>query len=113
MEELVSLMIRVWASAERLDQSHSAIRDEQIEKTIVIVVEPLRSEACAGKTTSGQTCLDGRIVENAFTIVDIKSIGLPGEVRDENILVAIVVKIARGYTHSSLRSSVGVVRDTR
>ena len=51
-------------------------------------------------------------MENAFSVVDIKSIRLPGEVRDENILVAIVVKIAGGYTHSSLRSSVGIVGDT-
>jgi len=49
--------IRERSEAVRRRNEALAVANEQIEKTIVIIVEPLRSEACAGKSTSGQTCL--------------------------------------------------------
>ena len=110
MEEQVVLPIGHRLSAQALDHVHRAVDDDQIEPAVVVVVEPVRAEPCHLRRWRGEACADACVLEVRRAVVHVHCVGLGGDVRDEQIFIAIVVGIAKRDAHAAFGPPAGIHR---
>ena len=83
----------------------------QIEPAVVVDVEPRRAEAgVRQRSQAGCPACALPVDEHARAVVDVQVGALPGQLADEEILVAVVVEVAGVHAHAGLRPSLGADR---
>ncbi len=111
--QLASLLQRIRSAGLRLPAQvpHRAIRDEQVEPAIEVIVHEARAES--GETKLEQTALSGAVLVEALAEIEIERVALVVEVRDEQILVAVAIDVGEVDAHAALRLTVAVHRHAR
>src|SRR6185369_335249 len=109
-EQLIDLPEWVGIAAQRRHAVYRPVSDKHIEPTIVVVVKPFSTKSCKRERWLEQGKFRRRILEIPAAVVDIKIAAFMSQVGFEDVLVTIVVKIARCDTHASLWSALHVVR---
>src|SRR6266571_2917937 len=79
-----------------------AIGRENIEQTVVVVVEESSSPAQKGKSDGGYSRASGNIGKIAIAVVTIQSIVVVGKIGDIEIDFSVAVVVAHGDTHGCL-----------
>ena len=112
-KQLVGLTERMGCSGgdEVVLQPDRAIHGEQIQIAIVIEVEEARTERSERQTGSTQPERDRPVPKQPAAQIEIERVGLPGEIRDEQILVDI--DIGGIDSHPGLRLTPDVQRHAR
>ena len=90
------------------DDGDRAVGDEQIEESVGVVVEPGRAEAGEGEAAHGETEALCGVFEESVAVVAVEGVGFAGEVRHEQVVVAVLIEVGGGDAHACLGSSVGV-----
>ena len=101
MQELVPHAERPRLPALGFDDVDGAIGDEEIERAVVVVVDPVGAEAGAGRGRRRQAGARPRVLEVPLAVVGVEREGLADDVGDEQILVAVEIEIARCDPHAA------------
>src|SRR6266853_4592606 len=91
---------RIAQAPQRLDRLYGAVDNERIEPAVVVDVEPGRSKAGVGAACRAKTGARALFLEQADPVVDVQVVAFTGEIRDEQIVVSVVVEIAGIDTHA-------------
>src|ERR1700694_2722061 len=109
-EQLLSLIIGEWAVRAPFQRDPSIDRQE-IEETIVIEIEPRGSKTSIGKGGGPKPGSGAHILKGCRTVVDQQVGALASQIREKEILVAVVVEIAGIDAHACLGFAKFVHRD--
>src|ERR1700674_5533161 len=90
-----------------------AVGNEQIDPTVVVVIEKLSSPAYIRKAYRGHSGIVGNIGERIASNVAVKDIVFIVEVGNEYIEPAVVIIVAHSDAHAALLGTVSVDRHTR
>ncbi len=80
-----------------------AVDDEQIEPSVVVVVQKPRAESREAK--SEQTGLDRPVFEEARRGLNVEGVRLVVEIGHEQVVVPIAIEVPEIHTHAALRLS--------
>ena len=113
VEQLTALSIGNRLAALAFDDVDGAIGHEQIEPAVVVVVDPPGAEAGSVRRGGTKTRSRARVLEIACAVIQVQHVRFAHDVRDEEILVAVVVGIAERDAHAALGASERIERRPR
>src|ERR1700730_15607359 len=109
VEQLVGLIERKHSAAQRFQTHNGSIGDEEIEESIVVVVEPLCAESGVGESRLPEAEFRRGVVEFSLAIVAIENAGFLGKVGYQQVFYAAVADVPEGDAHAPLRDTFAVV----
>ena len=86
-----------------------AVGDEEIKVAVQINVEEFSAKTEGIVAGLGEADLSTDIGELALAVVVVERVSLVGEIGDEQVLVAVVVPVAKVHAHAGLGAAVLVV----
>ncbi len=112
--ELVSLIQRVGITRSYAvcQNSYGTRGDCDIQPTVVVVIEPARSERRNRKAGGPQFHFECMVIEEAFAVVDVEGVGFLHEMGHEQIFVSVSIEVSRIYAHTGLSPAHPVHRDS-
>src|SRR6185295_17654788 len=78
-----------------------AVKDKEIDQPVVIVIKEAAPEAAHRQTNQAQSQFVGRFDKQTVLFIVKESVRLSREVRHENLLVAIAIKILSVRAHAA------------
>ena len=91
---------RIVRPGEGFDGGDAAVGDEQIQPAVAIEIQPAGAEAGLREAGRAEAGGSAPILEVSRAVVEVQHIHLVEPVRDEQILVAVVVEVARVNAHA-------------
>ena len=109
VEQLVDLMERKLAAAQRFLARNRSIGDEDIEESVVVVVKPLCAKSGVGESRLPQAELCRGIIEISLAIMAIKNAAFLGKIGYQQVFHAAIADVPKGDAHAPLRGTFTIV----
>src|SRR5262245_8657024 len=87
-----------------------SVDDEDIQPAIVVEVEPGGTEARVRQARKPDSCTRGLFFEDTGSVVHVEIVALTGDLRDEQVFVAVLVEIAGVDAHAAFGLTVSAKR---
>src|SRR3989454_7145020 len=112
---VVHKILSIERQAEEVDKVKRSESGMIVDPVTIPQDRPVReaAETGVGKRRQEQPKFSRRIVEISTAIIDIEIAAFAGQVGFQDVLIPVIVKIARSHTHAGLRHALGVVGSSR
>ena len=97
----------------RLHDEDAPVGNCKVQPSIIVVIEPAGAKSGIGRRGAQEPERGARVGEESRPLVAVKVRALPDQVGLHQIVVAVVVEIARRHAHSRLRLAVHIESHTR
>jgi hypothetical protein len=111
-EQLHGLGVDVGIREDGFRVADSPVGDEQVEHAVVVEVFQSFAESGHLQARRSQARARGNVAQPTVAVVHVVGIGLPAQVGDEQVEVAILVEISGHGSHAGLHRAVDVHRTT-